>query len=312
MTVSRDDLEAMISDLRARTRDPAAGLFGPESRTWLIDREAILFLGGGRAALLQTAHPFVAHAVDQHSETKRDPLGRFQRTFDNVFAMVFGDLEQAVRSARRVHSIHRRVNGPVAEDAGRFPQGTPYDANNEEALFWVHATLVDTALMVYELCVGPLPAAEKEEYYQETRRFARLFGIPDSVIPPSFPDFEAYNRRMWESDVLFVGRPAMEMRRFLFSPQKVTRRPLYRWLERMTAGLMPPRLRDAYELPWGRADRTVFKASLASLRRTVPLLPAPVRYLPAYLNACRRIEGKPGPDPVAKWVERLTLMGIAR
>ncbi|MBK8251343.1 MAG: DUF2236 domain-containing protein [Polyangiaceae bacterium] len=242
MTVSRDDLEQMLSDLRVDVKDPRAGIFGPESQAWAIDREAAIFIGAGRAALLQTAHPFVAHAVDQHSATKTDPLGRFQRTFDNVFAMVFGDLDQAIRSSRRVHNIHRRIVGAITETSGRFPKGTSYEANNEEALFWVHATLVETAVMVYELFVKPLRAEEKERYYQETMRFARLFGIPDRVMPATFELFMEYNRAMWEGNVLHVGTPALEVRKFLFAAPKWSRKPLFKWLERMTAGLMPDRL----------------------------------------------------------------------
>src|SRR5258706_10449611 len=90
MTVTRADLESHIEHLRAEVKDPKAGIYGPGSISWTIGKEAILFLGGGRAALLQLAHPAVAHAVDQHSATRNDPLGPFQRTFDNVFAMVSG------------------------------------------------------------------------------------------------------------------------------------------------------------------------------------------------------------------------------
>jgi len=41
--------------------DPDAGLFGPDSVTWRIDREAFLLLGAGpRALLMQVAHPAIA------------------------------------------------------------------------------------------------------------------------------------------------------------------------------------------------------------------------------------------------------------
>ena len=64
MTVGRDDLHQLLDRLRAETEDPRAGVFGPASMLWRVNRESIAFLGGGRAALLQLAHPFVAHAVD--------------------------------------------------------------------------------------------------------------------------------------------------------------------------------------------------------------------------------------------------------
>ena len=310
MTVTRDDLEQMLEALRAQVTDPRAGIYGPGSQAWTISKEAILFLGGGRAALLQTAHPFVAHGVDQHSATKTDPLGRFQRTFDNVFAMVFGDLEMAMKSARRVHTIHRRIVGEIREDVGQFRLGSPYQANDEQALFWVHATLIDTAVLMYELCIRELSYAEKDQYYQETRRFARLFGIEDAYIPPDWAAFEAYNRKMWQSDVLAVGEPARQLRRYLFTSPKPSHRPLFRWVEVMTAGIMPDRLRDEYDLPWRAADQRLFQASLLVLQQVYPRLPPRLRYLPAYVNARRRLAGKHGPDRIGQLLERIALLGL--
>ncbi|MBK7580255.1 MAG: DUF2236 domain-containing protein [Myxococcales bacterium] len=154
MVVTKADLERHIARVRDEITDPRVGIYGPDSVSWRINKEAALFLGGGKAALLQLAHPFVAHAVDQHSQTKTDPLGRFQRTFDNVFAMVFGDWASAERRARRVHAIHSRIKGEISEDVGAFQQGSHYEANQEQALLWVHATLLDTALEVYQLVKG--------------------------------------------------------------------------------------------------------------------------------------------------------------
>lgn len=155
MAVARDDLEAMLGELRAEVTDPRAGLYGPASVSWRVNREAVILLGGGRAALLQLAHPFVAHAIDQHSATRADPIGRFRRTFQHVFAMVFGDLEHAEEHARRVFTIHERIRGAIGEHVGRYGRGDRYLANDEAALFWVQATLVDTALLVYEEFVSP-------------------------------------------------------------------------------------------------------------------------------------------------------------
>src|SRR5688572_13970008 len=89
--VTRDQLEESLAELRAQVADPRAGILGPDSIAWRIGSDLGLFLGGGRAVLLQLAHPAVAYAIDQHSHTRTDVAGRFQRTFRNVFAMVFGD-----------------------------------------------------------------------------------------------------------------------------------------------------------------------------------------------------------------------------
>src|SRR5205085_5742513 len=114
-----------------------AGLFGPGSLTWRVNREGVLLLGGGRALLLQVAHPLVAAGVAQHSNYREDPFGRLFRTLDTVTTIVFGATPDAHEAAARLRRIHERVKG-VADD------GTPYQATDHDLIMWVHATLVDT------------------------------------------------------------------------------------------------------------------------------------------------------------------------
>ena len=98
--VSREQLEALLAAVAARTADPRAGIFGPDSVSWKINRESALFLGAGRAAILQLAHPWVTAALEQHSSLLSDPIARFHNTFRIVFTMIFGSLDQALRAAR--------------------------------------------------------------------------------------------------------------------------------------------------------------------------------------------------------------------
>jgi uncharacterized protein (DUF2236 family) len=289
VTVTKDDLERSLDKVRALVRDPSHGLFGPGSRVWHYNREGVLFLGGGRAALLQTAHPYVAHGVDQHSATKTDPFGRFARTFDNVFAMVFGDLDHAITSARRVHAIHQRIRGAIPEGTGAFREGHRYEANQEDALLWVHATLWETSVLVYELIRGPIPRAEKEAYYQETKRFAYLFGIPDQKLPPDWESFLRYNQEMWESPILSVGKPALELRKFLMRAPSRALRPAEHVLSAVTAGLLPERLRHDYRFEYGALERATFEATLRALRLGYGALPKSVRFSPAYQAAMDRL-----------------------
>ena len=90
--VTPDVLERALARVAEAVGDPEAGLFGPASLLWRVDREAALFLGAGRALLLQLAHPFVAAGVAEHSRTLSDPIGRFHRTFAVMYALVFGNL----------------------------------------------------------------------------------------------------------------------------------------------------------------------------------------------------------------------------
>jgi hypothetical protein len=57
--VSREDLERELREIEAHARGQMEGVFGPASLTWRVHREAVIFLGAGRALLLQLAHPYV-------------------------------------------------------------------------------------------------------------------------------------------------------------------------------------------------------------------------------------------------------------
>ncbi len=282
VTVGRADLDARLDALRAAVGDPKAGLFGPRSNVWRINREAVTFLGGGRAALLQLAHPFVAHGVDQHSTTRTDTLGRFVRTFENVFAMVYGDLDAALTSARRVHTIHTHITGPLGD-------GTPYAANTPEALLWVHATLWETSIQVYELVMRPLGDDEKAAYYEETKRFAALFGIPESIVPPDWPAFRRYWDDMLASPAITVTPPARELAHFLLHPPGTWIGPAYDWFAAVTARLLPDRLRAEFEIPYGWMQERLADATIRGLRASWWALPERVRFLPAYQAAMRRL-----------------------
>jgi uncharacterized protein (DUF2236 family) len=282
VTVGRPELDARLDALRAAVDDPRAGLFGPRSTVWRINREAITFLGGGRAALLQLAHPYVAHGVDQHSTTRTDTLGRFVRTFENVFAMVYGDLDAALTSARRVHTIHTHITGPLGD-------GTPYAANTPEALLWVHATLWETSIQVYELVMRPLGDDEKAAYYEETKRFAALFGIPQAIVPPDWPAFRRYFDDMIASPAITVTAPARELAHFLLHPPGTWIGPAYDWFAAVTARLLPERLRDEFAIQYGWLQERLADATIRGLRASWWALPERVRFLPAYQAAMRRL-----------------------
>ena len=190
--VSREDLERELREIEAQAPGQIEGVFGPASLTWRIYREAAIFLGAGRALLLQLAHPYVAAGIAEHSRTLADPIGRFHRTVNITFTLVFGTLDQALRAARHLHQRHSAIQGVLPKTVGPFAAGTHYQANDVAALRWVYATLVETALMAHDLVLPAVAAHERELYYAESRRFAALFGVPASALPPDWTGFAAY------------------------------------------------------------------------------------------------------------------------
>lgn len=311
--VSRDDHEASLAALVrevSASGDPREGILGPRSAAWRLGGDLAIFLGGGRAALLQLAHPFVAYAVDQHSKTRADIVGRFQRTFRNVFAMVFGELDDALAAARRVHNVHTRIRGEIPETVGRWRAGTPYHANDADALRWVHATLIDTTIRVRERLDGALPTALKDTYIVEMNRFAALFGIPRDLLADSWTAHDAYMREMLASDALAVAPCAKEMAMFLVGRGQAIQPPLGKIAEAMAVELLPPHLSRAFGLRESRVSTFTTRLALAAIGPTYRRMPRAIVALPARSVAVRRINGLP-PSRLAVWAER-QLFGLTR
>jgi uncharacterized protein (DUF2236 family) len=78
-------------------------------------------------------------------------------------------------------------------------------------MLWVHATLVEASLTVYQRFLGALSPEEQERYYQEMALVARLFGRPASVIPRSLADFRDYFAAQVASETIAVTAPARDV-----------------------------------------------------------------------------------------------------
>jgi uncharacterized protein (DUF2236 family) len=304
MPVSAADFERSLELVRAGAAGARDGVFGPASMTWRVDREAAVFLGAGRALLLQLAHPWVAAAVADQSRVFADPVGRFHRTFGVTFTMVFGSLDQALAVARRLYQRHEAVTGVLPQSAGPFAAGSAYQANEVAALRWVHATLVETALLAHELVLPKLSEGERERYWSEARLYAALFGIPPDSLPPDWASFVAYSQAMAASDVLTVSDAARDISRQIFSGQVTGIRPP-RWYRALTAELLPERLREAFDLPLGEAERNSAARALRWMRRVYPLLPRRLRIVGPCQEAQERLKGRDEPSLTTRGLNRL-------
>ena len=266
------------------------GLFGPGSITWRVNREGSLLIGGGAAAILQVAHPLVAAGVGEHSNYRTDPWGRLYRTLDITTKITFGSTPTAQKAARAIQMAHKRVNGELPWDAGRFPAGTPYDANDPDLQMWVHATLVATSLAVYTRWIGKLTVAEQRLFYEEQKKAGEMFGVPIEMQPPTLADFYDYYDDMLDSDDLASTPVLHEVTASIMTPDlPLGGRPLSDAVKLATAGLMTPRWRAELGLPWGPNRERVLDASRVVFRRALPLLPRIAREFPAARSADRRV-----------------------
>jgi len=245
------------------------GLYADDSITRRVNRENILLLGGGRALLMQLAHPKVAAAVDEHSDFRSHPVRRLRRTIRMTMAIVFGDRDTALAAARAVNQAHGRVRG---ED---------YRALDPDLLRWVHATLVDSALVTYETFVKPLPAREREDFFQESKLLGEILGIPREHFPPTHRGFNEYLGAMISEGPVRVDSRAVDLARLVTRPRlRLLPGPTMFPFEVVTAGLLPPALREQYGLPWGPAQKRVFRLMVIALPRLVAVTPPVLRVWP--------------------------------
>ena len=290
--VTKEALHQQLEVMTRRVLDPNVGLYGPGSMAWKVHGNISVMFGAGAANLLQLAHPWVSQAIDQHSQTQTDPMGRLQRTFLNVHSMVFGNLDQVLKSAVRVHNIHAKITGQVSESAGRTKKKTEYFANQVEALLWVHATLWIVALNVHELFYGPLSQAEREQYYEESKLFAFLFGIPEEAMPANWDAYVAWFNEVVDSDLLAVGKVGRELVDYLFT-MRVWLIPFLNRHRIHTSVLLPESLRAPFGMPEVTADvQKKFDFDVRLLRTAMQFVPVHLRWIPSQIEARRRIKGK--------------------
>lgn len=262
------------------------GLFGPGSATWRISGEAALMLGGGRALIMQVAHPLVGAGVEQHSRFRADQWRRLGRTLDVMGGLLFGDAEEVAHATRRLAAAHRRVAGEVTHGT---TAGRRYDAADPDLMLWVWATLVDTSLVVHERYVGSLDGDEVERFYREQTRLARACGVPEGHWPRDHAAFAAYVAEMTDTalEVTPIVRTVTEMVRNPLGLPRIAQ-PLMAGPNLTTVGLLPPSLRSALGLRWTPLHELAFAASARAVRTMLPALPDPLRRIPAARDAARR------------------------
>ena len=254
----------------------------PGSLAWRIGGEGVLMLGGGRALILQVAHPKVAAGVEQHSNYREAPWRRLYRTLDVTTRIVFGDQDSSEDAAAGLRRVHERVKGK--DDAGER-----YRATDPELLMWVHATLLDTSLLIYDRYVRRLSEPERAVYYEQMRPVAELYGIPRDRQPPDWESFRDYFDRMLANELL-VTATTLEVADSLMRPElpllaRPAALPAIEAIRLVTVGTLPAALREELDLPWGPLRERLLGASQRTIRRLLPLLPSLLRQFPAARRA---------------------------
>ncbi len=217
------------------------GLFGPDSPVWEVHADPSMLVAGIRALLLQMFHPLAMAGVADHSDYRKDPSGRLNRTAHFVTVTTFGSTEAADDAIARVQRVHDFVKGTA-------PDGRDYSANDPHLLLWVHVAEVDSLLRAHQRYGRrPLSPDEADRYVDDMAEVAIRLG--SDVPPRTVAGMRSWLRGM--RDQLDIGDQARDTCRFLISPPKLplAARGPYTMVAAAAIGLLPTWARVELRVP---------------------------------------------------------------
>jgi uncharacterized protein (DUF2236 family) len=100
--VDRHDINRSFESIREMVADADHGLFGPDSMMWRIVKPIpVVPLMLMEAGLLEAPHPFIAFGT-MGSKSALEFVPRFHRSADAFYDWFCGDVDTALRTARRI------------------------------------------------------------------------------------------------------------------------------------------------------------------------------------------------------------------
>jgi uncharacterized protein (DUF2236 family) len=219
------------------------GLFGPDSVTWQMHGDPMMWVAGIRALYLQALHPRAVRGVMQNSDFRTDAWGRLLRTAHFVGTITYGTTEAAEKAGARVRKIHSML-GATDPDTGER-----YGVDERELLLWVHCAEIDSYLHVARGSGFPLTDAQADRYIGEHRVSARLVGLDPDAVPANQAEMSAYFEKVRPE--LAAGEEARAVDDFLLRPPAhplliPAREVLWRRVAHLAYAALPPYAHELY------------------------------------------------------------------
>ncbi|WP_329332166.1 DUF2236 domain-containing protein [Streptomyces sp. NBC_00663] len=248
------------------------GLFTPDSVTWQLHGDPMMWVAGVRALYLQALHPRAVRGVMQNSDFRQDAWGRLLRTANFVGTTTYGTTAAAERAGARVRKIHGMLSATDPDTGETYGVGEP------ELLLWVHCAEIDSYLQVARRSGFHLTDEQADRYLAEHRVSARLVGLDPDAVPANQAEMAAYFEKVGPE--LAAGPEARAVDDFLLRPPihpllVPAREVLWRRVAHLAYAALPPYAHELYGRP-APEPATVTR----QLRRTGTLL----RAVPARLR----------------------------
>jgi uncharacterized protein (DUF2236 family) len=257
--------------------------FTDDSMLRRVIRETVVSFSAPRTLLMQAAHPVAFAGFFAHTGSLDDPYARLRRTAQVLDLVAWGPRDEADAATTRVRAVHATVRGTLARDAGPWPAGTPYAADDPELLLWILATLMDSASLVYQRYVARLTPRELDALWADYRVVGGLFGLRDGDMPGDHRAFRAYMSEMLRSGDLHVTDEARELATDIVMrpPVPLVALPLRELVNQATIGWLPATLRRQYRFYWDPLRGIALRGGAEYMKRlVVPLAPQRLRMVP--------------------------------
>ena len=279
--------------LHGKIPDPKIGLFGPKSVMWkLVSPYSVASTVPGPALTLQFYHPWLAKSVYDSSMVHDDFLERIQRTGIGFGAVIYGSMPQVMAIAHKMYNSHSQIEGTLNRDIGPYKKDSKYRATEVHAMLWILASFSDALVKSYKKYEGYLSDEEKEQFYEETKLFGMLMGIPETSFPKNWTEFVAYNDAMRKSSLTtysYEGKALSD--RILIAPNSWLI-PAWWVLKNLTIADLPQEVRDDFDLEFGFFRRLTGAFMAGSITIASKIFPKFLSYNPLYHEANARLEGK--------------------
>lgn len=264
--------------------DPA-NAHRPDSLTLRYSGDIRTELMSGAVFVLQSAHPVISTALNQHSRFREEPWKRLQEIAASGQRFIYSGQEASLREGQRLREIHRKITG---EDAS----GQAYHALNPEAYGWVHTVFLDSTFRAHELYGEALPEAVQQGLFLEWLRLGDIFGLRRQDMPRTLTEYRDHFRYMLDERLEYspliaelLSRAAPPQPESLTLPAAwwpLLWKPAGMAKSWLTLAALPENFRRkvTQDFPWTEKDERNFQRWRLLVRGIVKSLPARWRQNP--------------------------------
>jgi uncharacterized protein (DUF2236 family) len=208
--------KTLVGEVRALFNDQARGetpiqraadpYIPADSVAWRVHGDVTtMMVGGVSALLLEMLHPSALAGVWDHSNFRKDMLGRLRRTARFLAVTTYGAQVDADAAIARVRRIHSHVGGTR-------PDGVDYVADDPRLLAWIHVAGALCFLDAWRRFGEPsMSRADQDAYFADVAPVARALGadpVPatraeaEAIIASFRPELRADERSREIADIV--------------------------------------------------------------------------------------------------------------